>query len=119
MRDFRKYEVWQLSHMLVLEIYKVTQKFPQSEMYGITNQMRRAAVSVPTNISEGCGRNTDAEFARFIHIAAGSANETEYLVQLSFDLKFLDEDYYRDLTEKINLVKKKLFHLNKSLQTKS
>lgn len=81
--------------------------------------MKRAAVSVPTNISEGCGRNTDAEFARFIHIAAGSANETEYLVQLSFDLKFLDEDYYRDLTEKINLVKKKLFHLNKSLQTNS
>ena len=119
MRDFRKYEVWQLSHSFVLEIYKLTQKFPQSEVYGITNQMRRAAASVPTNISEGCGRSTDREFARFIHIAMGSASETEYLTQLSFDLKYLSEEFYKDLTQKVNLVKKKLYHLNKSLQTKS
>jgi len=119
MRDFRKYEVWQLSHSFVLEIYKLTQKFPQSEVYGITNQMRRAAASVPTNISEGCGRSTDREFARFIHIAMGSASETEYLIQLSFDLKYLSEEFYKDLTQKVNLVKKKLYHLNKSLQTKS
>lgn len=118
MRDFRKYEVWQLSHAFVLEIYKVTQKFPQSEFYGITNQMRRAAVSVPTNISEGCGRNSDAEFARFLHIATGSANETEYLIQVSFDLSFMNEELYKNLTEKVNTIKKKLFHLNKSLQTK-
>jgi len=119
MRDFRKYEVWHLSHALVLEVYKVTQNFPAGEFYGIINQMRRAAVSIPTNISEGCGRNTDVEFARFIHIATGSASETEYLIQLSFDLKYLNQDFYKGLTEKVNLIKKKLYHLNKILQTKS
>lgn len=119
MRDFRKYEVWQLSHTFVLEVYRLMQKFPPSGIYGITNQLRRAAASVPTNISEGCGRNSDAEFARFLHIATGSASETEYLIQLSFDLSFMNEDLYKSLTEKVNTIKKKLFHLNKSLQTKS
>lgn len=95
------------------------QKFPSSEMYGITNQLSRAAASVPTNISEGCGRNSDAEFARFLHIATGSANETEYLIQLLFDLNYVNEEVYKNLTEKVNRIKKKLFHLNKSLQTKS
>ena len=70
-------------------------------------------------ISEGCGRNTDTEFARFIHIATGAANETACLIQLSFDLKYLNHEFYICLTEKINLIKKKLYHLNKTLQTKS
>ena len=119
MRDFRKYDVWKLSHEFVLEIYTVTKDFPSQEIYGIINQIRRAAASIPTNISEGCGRSSDAEFSRFIHIALGSANEVEYLVQLAYDLKYLSENFYTDLTEKVNLIKKKLFHLNKSLQTKS
>ena len=119
MRDFRKYEVWKLSHELVLEIYTVTKNFPQHEMYGITNQIRRAAASVPTNISEGCGRSSDAEFSRFIHIALGSANEVEYLIQLAYDLNYLEEKFYQNLSEKVNLIKMKLYHLNKSLQTKS
>ena len=62
MRDFRKYDVWKLSHEFVLEIYTVTKDFPSQEIYGIKNQIRRAAASIPTNISEGCGRNSDAEF---------------------------------------------------------
>lgn len=119
MRDFKKYDVWKLSHEFVLEIYMVSRDFPSQEIYGITNQIRRAAASIPTNISEGCGRSSDAEFSRFIHIALGSANEVEYLIQLAYDLKYLSENFYTDLTEKVNLIKKKLFHLNKSLQTKS
>jgi len=119
MRDFRKYDVWKLSHEFVLEIYTVTNHFPKHEIYGITNQIRRAAASVPTNISEGCGRSSDAEFSRFIHIALGSATEVEYLIQLAYDLKYLEEKFYQDLTTKINLIKMKLYHLNKSLQTKS
>jgi four helix bundle protein len=117
MRDFRKYNVWKLGHEIVLAIYQVTQNFPTHEIYGITNQLRRASVSIPTNISEGCGRNSDAEFSRFIHIALGSASEVEYLIQLSLDLKYLKENSYQELNDKINLIKKKLYHLNKSLQT--
>ena len=70
-RDFRKYEVWQLSRKFCLNIYSKTKSFPQEEMYGITSQIRRVAVSIPTNISEGCGRNSDKEYVHFINIALG------------------------------------------------
>jgi four helix bundle protein len=91
MRDFRKYDVWKIAHELVLEVYTISKKFPNTEVYGITSQLRRSSVSVPTNISEGCGRSTDKEFARFLHIALGSAHEVEYLLQLSHDLSFISE----------------------------
>ncbi len=77
MRDFRKLQVWQKSHQLALDIYRLTIDFPKSEQFGLTRQMRRAAVSIPANIAEGCGRETEREFQRFLHIAAGSANELE------------------------------------------
>jgi four helix bundle protein len=115
MRDFRKYEVWRLSHELVLEVYSLSKSFPNSEMYGITSQLRRASVSIPTNISEGCGRSTDKEFVRYIHIALGSAHEVEYLSQLSFDLQFFEEGLYEALNQKINTVKRKLFQLEKKI----
>jgi four helix bundle protein len=115
MRDFKKYDVWKISHELVLEIYKVTKDFPKVEQYGIISQIRRASSSIPTNISEGCGRKTDAEFARFIHIATGSANEVEYLLLLSFDLKFIERDIYDSLVIKINTIKRKLFSLEKAI----
>jgi len=118
MRDFRKYDVWQLSHNLVLEIYLLTKDFPNTELYGITNQLRRASVSVPTNISEGCGRSSDADFNRFLQIALGSAHEIEYLIQLSTDLHFLSADKHIELAVKINLIKKKLYHLSQKLITK-
>jgi four helix bundle protein len=111
MRDFRKYDVWKIAHEFVLEVYTISKKFPNTEIYGITSQLRRSSVSVPTNISEGCGRSTDKEFARFLHIALGSAHEVEYLLQLSYDLSFISEIEYQSLNEKINLVKRKLFHL--------
>ncbi|MBP8791771.1 MAG: four helix bundle protein, partial [Lutibacter sp.] len=81
--------MWQLSHELTLEIYNLTKNFPNNENYGITSQIRRACSSVPTNISEGCGRDSDAEFNRFLTIALGSANETEYLIILSKDLNYI------------------------------
>ncbi len=84
-------------------------------MYGLTSQLRRAVASVPTNISEGCGRSTDADFARFIHIALGSAHETEYLLQLAFDLNYLLEADFNNFNSKINTIKRKLFQLNKTL----
>jgi four helix bundle protein len=115
LRDFRKYEVWQLSHPFVLNIYKITQHYPKHELFGITSQMRRAAASIPTNISEGCGRGSDDDFARFLTMALGSAHEIEYLLQLSFDLNYLLESIYKELDERINLIKMKLFHLHKTI----
>ena len=69
MRDFKKYDIWHLSHLLTLQVYKLTATFPKEEIYGITSQIRRATVSIPTNISEGCGRNSDKEFNQFLNIA--------------------------------------------------
>ncbi len=66
MRDFRKFKVWEKSHSFALIVYKLSQKFPPEERFALTNQLRRAALSIPTNIAEGCGRSSDAEFARYI-----------------------------------------------------
>ena len=65
MRDFKKYDIWQLSHSFTLEVYKITSDFPKQELYGLTSQIRRAAVSIPNNISEGCGRNSDKNSINF------------------------------------------------------
>ena len=71
MQDFKQLQVWQKAHQLVLDVYQVTQQFPASEQYGLTGQTRRAAASIPTNIAEGCGRDTSVDFRRFLHIAMG------------------------------------------------
>lgn len=90
MQDFKQLKVWQRSHQLTLEVYQATQSFPKEEMYGLTSQVRRAAASVPANIAEGCGRETETELARFLDIAGGSANELEYHLLLARDLGYLD-----------------------------
>jgi four helix bundle protein len=90
MQDFRKLSVWQKAHLLALEVYRATRGFPKDELYGLTSQLRRAAVSVPTNIAEGCGRRSDADFARFLSIAMGSASEPDYLTLLSRDLNLIN-----------------------------
>ncbi len=115
MRDFKKYDIWQLSHLLTLEIYKITTVFPKEEVYGLTSQIRRATSSIPTNISEGCGRNSDKEFNQFLNIALGSANETEYLIILSKDLNYISEEQFSDLDFKINTIKSKIYKLKEKL----
>jgi four helix bundle protein len=115
MRDFKKYEIWQLSHQLTLEIYDLTKNFPNIEIYGLTSQIRRACASIPTNISEGCGRDSDAEFNRFLTIALGSANETEYLIILSKDLNYLTKEIAISLLEKMNIIKRKTYQLKQKL----
>jgi four helix bundle protein len=79
MKDFRELKVWEKSHRLTLKVYRTTVKFPKEELYGLTSQIRRACVSIPTNIAEECGRNRDRELNRFFEIAMGSASELEYL----------------------------------------
>src|SRR3989337_3096034 len=108
MKDFRQLKVWEKSHQLALAIYKATKEFPKEELYGLTSQIRRASMSIPTNIAEGCGRNTDAEFARCLQIAMGSASETEYQLLLARDLEFLPRNEYEKLHSEVEEVKRML-----------
>lgn len=78
MRDFKKLNVWQKAHALTVHVYKATYDFPREELYGLTSQIRRASVSIPANIAEGCGRGSEADFCHFLQIAFGSASELEY-----------------------------------------
>ena len=108
MRDFKKLKVWQRSHQLVLDIYKSTEKFPKIELYGLTSLIRRSAVSIPSNIAEGCGKEGQAEFARYLRIAMGSANELEYQLILSHDLQYLTAEVFETLIDEVNQLKKML-----------
>ena len=116
MRDFKKYEIWQLSHELTLAIYKLSNNFPKEELYNTTSQLRRASLSIPNNIAEGCGRESDADFNRFLSIALGSASETEYLLILSKDLNFITNDRFQDLIKKVNIIKSKIYTLKQKLK---
>ena len=116
MKDFRQLKVWEKSHQLALAVYKVTAKFPKEELYGLTSQIRRASMSIPTNIAEGCGRNADAEFARFLQIAMGSASETEYQLLLSHDLGFLNKAQYDKLNIDVTEIKRMLASLLKTIR---
>ncbi|WP_228400673.1 four helix bundle protein [Chryseobacterium taeanense] len=100
---------------MVKEIYLISESFPKSELFGLTSQIRRASVSIATNIAEGCGRSTDKEFARFLEISIGSTNETEYLLFLSCDLGFTSEDKLSSLNPQLNLIRQKLIQLRKKL----
>ena len=115
MRDFKKYDIWHLSHQLTLEIYTITYSFPKEELYGLTSQIRRSSSSIPTNISEGCGRNSDAEFNQFLNIALGSSLETEYLLILSKDLNYINNEVFNLLESKINTIKSKIYNLKNKL----
>jgi len=115
MRNYRKYEVWEMGHEIALEIYQLTQNLPQQEIYGLTSQMRRASSSVPANIVEGCGRESDAEFKRFLIIAQGSANELEYFTVLAKDLGYLDESIFTKLNDSVDKVRRSLNSLIKKL----
>ena len=119
MQNFRKLQVWEKSHNLTLRIYRLTSKFPREEIYGLTSQMRRACASIPTNIAEGCGRESSADFARFLQIAIGSASETEYLILLAHDLEYLTADQHAELMDTTIRVKKMLTALGKNVRMNS
>jgi len=116
MRNFRELKVWEKAHLLTIKIYKVTENYPREELYGLTSQIRRACVSIPTNIAEGCVRSSDADFARFLYIALGSTSELEYLIVLSSDLKIIENKLQTELNNKVNEIKKMLITLIKKLK---
>ena len=108
MRDFRELKVWHKAHELTLGVYRATKLFPKEELYSLTSQIRRAAVSIAANIAEGAGKNSRAEFARFLQIALGSASELEYHLLLSRDLGYLAPEIHLLLSEQVVETKKML-----------
>ncbi|MBT8165633.1 MAG: four helix bundle protein [Acidimicrobiia bacterium] len=119
MPDYRDYDVFKCAHRLVLSIYAATKSFPTAEKYGLTSQIRRAAVSIPTNIAEGAGRGSDQDFARFLRIAIGSTNEVEYLVRLSADLGLINDQTRVDLSKLAGRTRQMLARLSATLRTGS
>jgi four helix bundle protein len=108
MQDFKKLSVWEKSRKLSVQIYRLTENFPRSETYGLTSQMRRAAISISANIAEGCGRFTGSELARFLDIAMGSGSELECYVVLAHDLGYLADADHRHIEDDLLEVKRML-----------
>jgi four helix bundle protein len=111
MQDYKKLDAWQKAHSLVVGVYKATASFPKEEVYGLTSQIRRASVSVPSNISEGCSREGKPEFAQFLKSAPGSANELEYQLLLAHDLQYVSNEVYDSLNEQVDHVRRMLISL--------
>jgi four helix bundle protein len=107
-KDFRSLKVWEKAHSVAMTVYRVTRTFPREELFGLTSQVRRSAVSVPANIAEGCGRGTAGDFVRFLRIAMGSASETEYHLLLAKELELLTPTAHAGLQHELNQVKRML-----------
>jgi len=115
-RGFRDLEVWQLGIKIVTEVYESTRSFPKEEMYGLVSQMRRAAVSIPSNIAEGFNRYHNKEYRQFIYIALGSCGELETQIELAQRLGFIRPDKRDALLEDIDHESRMLRNLSKKLE---
>ena len=114
--DFRKLKVWQSAHRLALRLYQATDSFPPRETYGLVAQIRRSAASIPANLAEGSGRNSDGEFGRFVRISLGSAAELEYHLLLARDLGLLPVELHSSLETSVTEVKAMLASLDRRLR---
>ena len=115
MKNFRELDVWQSGKDICLLVYKITGKFPKNEMYGVVSQMRRAAISVPSNIAEGFNRYHNKEFRQFLYIALGSCAELETQLEITHELNYFNTDEYGTLREKIVVLSKMLRNFIKKL----
>lgn len=104
--DFLNLEIWKRSRQLVKEVYLISRNFPSEEKFGLTSQIRRASVSVPSNISEGCGRGTNAQLNHFLDISIGSLCEIETQTYLAFDLEFISERERSKLITEVTEIRK-------------
>ena len=111
MHNFKELKVWQKARELVKEIYRLTKDFPQEEKYGLISQIQRAAISISSNIAEGSGRSTKNDFKRFLDIACASAFEVENLIILSYDLKYINDLKFKQMSEKIQEIQKMIYSL--------
>ncbi len=112
---FKDIKVWQKAHKLVLEIYKVTKTFPNSEKYGLTTQLKRSSASVATNIVEGYKRRTNKDFAHFLNMADASLEETKYHLLLAYDLEYMDKNNFEHLSVLADEVGRMLFGFQRKL----
>ena len=119
LKNFKDLKVWQKAYQLCLDVYKISKDFPSEEKFGLTSQIRRSAVSVPSNISEGYGRRTTPDYIRSLYIAYGSNCELETQALLSGDLAYINNEKQNILLEKISEVERMLKALIKSLESKS
>lgn len=119
MTSHKELKVWQKGIELVKFVYSETNSFPKSELFGLTSQMRRAAVSIPSNIAEGAGRNSDKELIHFLYIALGSASELETQIIIAKELYFLDKYKAEVIQEKIMEIIKMTSSLIKSIKTQT
>ena len=113
--NFKELKVWQISRELVKNIYLATLEFPHEEKYGLISQIRRASISVSSNIAEGSGRGTNKDFSRFLNISLGSAYELETQLILAFDLEIIKQQIFENILTQINEVQKMLHGLIRSL----
>ncbi|MCB2149576.1 MAG: four helix bundle protein [Deltaproteobacteria bacterium] len=118
LKNYKELKVWQKSYTLCLDVYRITRIFPKEEIYGITSQLRRSAVSIPSNIAEGYGRKTTADYIRFLYIAYGSLCELETQVMLTGDLNYLDDVKLEGLKANISEAERMLKALISSLENK-
>ena len=116
-QDYRQIQIWQRSHQFTLQIYRMTNKFPAEERFGLTSQIRRSAVSVPSNIVEGSARESDRDFARFVTIAMASAAELDYQLLLAHDLQYIPSDIYKTLENELNQIRRMMYSFRSSLKT--
>lgn len=112
-------EVYKKSMLLVKKVYQLTSNLPPSEMYCLSQQMRRAAISIPSNIAEGCARQSSKELAQFLNISLGSLAELETQIEISKMLSFISETSTLEITKEITIVRKMLLNLKKSICTPS
>lgn len=116
MNYFKELKVWQKAIELVTNTYLRTQAFPKEELYGLTSQIRRCAVSIPSNIAEGCGRKTEKDFSNFLGIALGSAFEFETQLIISKNLSFIQQEDFSVLESEIQHIQNMIIKLQKSIE---
>ena len=115
MHKYKELKVWQKARVLVKEIYKVTPKFPKEEVYGLTSQIKRSCISIPSNIAEGAGRKSQNDFLRFLDIANGSAFELETQIILAFDLEFISKKELDSIIDDVTEIQKMIYGLKNKL----
>ena len=115
-RNFKTLDIWKRSRTLVQQVYVLTKRFPDEEKFGLTAQMRRAAVSIPSNVAEGCGRSSEKGLSNFLDIAIGSNCELETQLYLAFDLGFLSHDEMAVMTDEIEQIRKMTTGYQKTLK---
>ena len=117
MHNYRELKVWQKAIEFCTDMYKATASFPNSELYGLTTQLKKATISIGSNIAEGAGRNTDKEFAQFLNYAYGSTSEVDTQLIIARNLEFLENEEFNVLQGKLNEIQKMLFSLKNQLKT--